>query len=238
MPGGHVGLGAGLVQETLTHVVIQFAGQVGRGGAQLSGPRPSPDARHVEQVPQQREHVQHNLLGFPVVHPVHQICMWRPRHIHQQTQTLGALFQGFPNTIPATQIHCTKLVYQQNKQDQRTHNWFTVKTTRINSHSYRFTAGSVHTSGLCREQSGPTCNICLPSKQQKRTQTSPEPAACTLPVYRQNNQDALTHCCFSEKTIGIISRTPRVCHRVNSCFGLMDRIIRTNLHCLLTKRTR
>ena len=45
------------------------------------------------------------------------------------------LFQGFPDTIPATQIHCTKLVCQQNKQDQHTHNWFTDKISRINSHT-------------------------------------------------------------------------------------------------------
>ena len=72
--GGHVGVRAGLVQETLTHVVVQFGCQVGRGRAQVSVAWPPPHAGHAQQVPQQRQHVQHNLLGFPVVHSVRQNC--------------------------------------------------------------------------------------------------------------------------------------------------------------------
>lgn len=78
------------------------------------------------------------------------------------------LFQGFPDTIPATQIHCTKLVCQQNKQNQRTHNWFTDKISKINSHTAALLSkqlGSPHTLiGLLQDQ-------------------------FTLLVYGQNNQD-------------------------------------------------
>ena len=52
VPGSHVRVRVGLVHETLTHVFIQFASQVSRGGAQFSRPWPSPHAWHVQQVPQ------------------------------------------------------------------------------------------------------------------------------------------------------------------------------------------